>query len=393
MRFECPLHWYNAQNDLKIQLPTPLDIKDDSQYHSSKLMHSLSDACVSIPEEVLALYKKYRPTELRRALNFEKQCKSKCSIYFKYEGNNPSGSHKLNAALPQVFYSKLDGFEEVVTATGAGQWGTAVAFAAKQYGVKCTIFMTGSTYDRMPERVSLMKLLGAKVIRSPSRNSICADGSMALATSEAVEYAQSHQKTAHLFGLIMHQSIIGLEAKEQMKNLGCEPDIIIGCVGGGTNFGGIISPFLADKILKSSIIDFVAVEPCENPTLTKGNYDYDYVDYKGLTSKMKVYSIGHKDIPAPIAAGGLRYHAADQFISKLCYDGILRAVAVKQKDALKAGFTFFETEGILPAPESSYAIYQAMIESKKDENKGRTILVNISGHGHYDVNSYYKYII
>ena len=389
MNIQCPTKWYNVQKDLEIVLPPPVDPVDDSQYHSKQLFGCLNNVYVDIPDKVLEQYRKYRPSILKRATDFEKEIGASCSVFYKYEGTNSSGSHKLNAAIPQVYYSKLDGFEEVVTATGAGQWGTAVAFAAKQFNIKCTIFMTGSTYDRMPERITLMKLLGANVIRSPiALHNANSDGSMALASSEAIEYAKEHPKTAQLFGLIMHQSIIGLEAESQIIEYGYYPDIVIVCVGGGTNFGGIIAPFLREKVKNNRLIDLIAVEPDENPSLTKGTYDYDYVDYKKLTPKLKVYTIGHEHIPAPIAAGGLRYHAVDSFISKLNNDGLIRAVSAAQNEILKAGALFYKTEGILPAPESSYAIYQAMVEAKNPANNGKTILFNISGHGHYDIKTY-----
>ncbi|WP_061214464.1 TrpB-like pyridoxal phosphate-dependent enzyme [Syntrophomonas wolfei] len=415
---KIPKFWYNVQADM----PNPLEPGLHPQTHQPLtppdlepifareliLQEVSSERFIEIPREIRELYKQYRPSPLFRARRLEAALQSNCRIYYKYEGVSPVGSHKLNTALPQVYYNKVQGIKRVSTETGAGQWGTALSLACKHFGLEAMVYMVKVSFYQKPYRRSIMELYGGRCIPSPSnltesgRQALAKDpetpGSLAIAISEAVEDAVTRDDTNYSLGSVLnhvclHQSIIGQEVKMQMEMVDDYPDIIIGCCGGGSNFAGIAFPFIPDKLAGKNI-RLIAVEPTACPTLTQGVYAYDYGDVAGFTPLMKMYTLGHDFIPSGIHAGGLRYHGESPLVSRLYHDKLIEAVAVKQNPTFEAAVLFAQTESIVPAPESAHAIRVAIDEALKAREEGvsRTIVFNLSGHGHLDLFSYDKYL-
>ncbi len=363
-----------------------------------------------IPEEVAEIYKMYRPTPLIRAKRLEKILDTPAHIYFKYEGVSPVGSHKLNTAIPQAFYNKKEGIKRLTTETGAGQWGTALALACHYFGLKCAVYMVKTSYDHKPYRKTMMETYGAQVFSSPSRNTAAGrrflekdpdtSGSLGMAISEAVEEAVKDPSAHYSLGsvlnhVLLHQTVIGLEAKKQMEMAGEYPETIIGCFGGGSNMAGISFPFLADKIFgKKPKLRVVAVEPKACASFTKGKYEYDFGDTMGLTPLLKMYTLGHDFVPDPIHAGGLRYHGAAPLVSFLYEQKLIEAVAYDQKEIFEAALTFAKAEGIIPAPESAHAIKAVLNEADKCKQTGekKVILFNLSGHGLLDLGAYEEFL-
>jgi len=362
---------------------------------------------IDIPGEVLDIYRLWRPTPLYRARKLEKALDTPAHIYYKYEGTSPAGSHKPNTSVPQAFYNKQAGIKRLATETGAGQWGSALALACKLFGMECTVYMVKISYDQKPYRRLMMNTWGAEVFASPSdktnsgRQILAAHpdspGSLGIAISEAVEDASSRSDTNYSLGsvlnhVILHQTVIGVEAKQQMNMAGEYPDVVIGCFGGGSNFGGIAVPYAVDKI-KGTQIRLQAVEPLACPSLTKGVFAYDFGDTAKLTPLVKMYTLGHDFVPPGIHAGGLRYHGASPLMSHLVKLGLVEARAVPQLPVFEAAVAFAQTEGIIPAPESAHAIRAAMDEAlqAKEEGRSRVILFGLSGHGNFDMGSYDAY--
>ena len=362
---------------------------------------------IEIPDAVRNAYATFRPTPLIRALDLERALGTPAQIYYKYEGVSPAGSHKLNTALAQAYYNKQAGIKRIATETGAGQWGSALSLACKMFGLQCKVYMVRVSYEQKPYRRSMIHTWGAEVVASPSNDTKAgrdalaknphSSGSLGLAISEAVEDAAGREDTNYSLGsvlnhVLLHQTIIGLEAKKQMEKAGVYPDIVIGCVGGGSNFGGIALPFIKDKI-EGKKLRAIAVEPTTCPSLTKGEYKYDFGDVAGMTPLLKMYTLGNDFMPPSIHAGGLRYHGMSPIISKLYHDKLIEAQAYRQTEVFEAGVLFAQTEGIIPAPESSHAIKSAIEEAKKAKIEGtkKIILFNLSGHGHFDMSAYDAY--
>jgi tryptophan synthase beta chain len=362
---------------------------------------------IDIPEPVREIYKLWRPAPLFRAHRLEKALGTPAKIYYKYEGGSPAGSHKPNTAIPQAYYNKIAGTKRIASETGAGQWGSSIALACQMFGLECTVYMVKVSFNQKPYRKSMMQLWGANVIPSPSNQTnagrtILADhpdsnGSLGIAISEAVEDAATRDDTRYALGSVLnhvclHQTIIGIEAKEQMALAGDYPDVVIGCHGGGSNFAGIGFPFAADKAAGKNV-RILAIEPTSCPTLTKGVYAFDYGDTAKMAPVAKMYTLGHDYMPPGIHAGGLRYHGAAPLVSQLVHAGIVEAKSVPQLACFEAAVLFARSEGIIPAPESSHAIRGAMDEAllAKEEGKEKTILFNLSGHGHVDMVAYDDY--
>src|SRR5438876_3967833 len=365
------------------------------------------EAEIPIPEEILDIYRLWRPTPLYRAERLEKAVGTRSHIYYKYEGVSPAGSHKPNTAVAQAYYNAKEGVKRLATETGAGQWGSALAFAGGLFGLKVTVYMVRISFEQKPYRRSMMQTWGAEVFPSPTdktnagRGILAKDprsnGSLGIAISEAVEDAATHDDTKYSLGSVlnhvcMHQTVIGLEAQEQMKLAGEYPDVVIACHGGGSNFSGLALPFARDKI-NGKKVRLLAAEPTSCPSLTKGVYTWDYGDTVGMTPIMKMHTLGHDFMPPGIHAGGLRYHGAAPLVSRLLDDKLIEAVAYPQRSCFEAAVTFSRSEGIIPAPESSHAIKAAIDEAKKAdaEGKSRVILFNLSGHGHFDLGAYDQY--
>jgi tryptophan synthase beta chain len=363
------------------------------------------DRLIPIPGEVRDILRLWRPTPLKRAVRLEKALKTKARIYYKDESVSPAGSHKPNTAVAQAYYNKKAGIECLTTETGAGQWGSALSFACNIFGLKCRVYMVKVSFHQKPFRRSLMHIWGSDVIASPSeltdagRAMLTEDphsqGSLGGAISEAVEDAAKHKNTNYALGsvlnhVLLHQTVIGLELKKQLKMAGETPDYLIACVGGGSNFGGFALPFITDK-LKRPALKIIAVEPSACPSLTRGMYAYDFGDTEMLTPLLKMFTLGHKFMPPGIHAGGLRYHGCSPLISTLCAKKIVDAVSCEQLDIFKAAMLFAQTEGTLPAPESAHAI-KAAIDVAKRAPKGKCIVFNLSGHGFLDLGSYDKYM-
>jgi tryptophan synthase beta chain len=362
---------------------------------------------IDIPEPVREVYRLWRPTPLYRAHRLEAALGTPARIYYKYEGVSPAGSHKPNTAVPQAFYNAQAGVRRLATETGAGQWGSALALAGRFFGTAVRVYMVRVSYEQKPFRRSLIETWGAEVIASPSRvtqagrNVLDADpespGSLGIAISEAVEEAASRADTNYSLGsvlnhVLLHQSVIGLEARRQLEKVGEYPDAVFASCGGGSNFGGIAFPFFADKATGRKV-RLVAVEPTSCPTLTRGSYAYDFGDTAGLTPLMLMYTLGHDFVPPRIHAGGLRYHADSPLVSQLVHEGLVEARAVPQLATFEAGVTFARTEGIVPAPESSHAIRAVIDEALacKERKEPRVLLFNLSGHGHFDMAAYDQY--
>ena len=364
---------------------------------------------IDIPEQVLDIYKMYRPSSLIRAYDLEKALGTPAKIYYKYEGNNTSGSHKLNSAVPQAYYAKMQGLSGVTTETGAGQWGTALSVACAYFNLSCDVYMVKCSYEQKPFRKAMMHVFGADVVPSPSTltqvgRKILAEnpdttGSLGCAISEAVEAATTGSSKRYVLGsvlnqVLLHQSIIGLESKLAMEMLGEYPDIVVGCAGGGSNLGGLIAPFVADKIRGVKNPRIVAVEPASCPSLTRGKYAYDFCDTGRVTPLARMYTLGSGFIPAPNHAGGLRYHGMSPILSKLYHDGYMEAVAYEQSKVFEAAVFFAKHETILPAPESSHAIKGAIDEALrcKETGEAKTILFGLTGTGFFDMTAYENYL-
>ncbi|MCK5341506.1 MAG: TrpB-like pyridoxal phosphate-dependent enzyme, partial [Desulfobulbaceae bacterium] len=360
---------------------------------------------IDIPEEVLEIYKIWRPSPLVRADNLEKALGTKAKIYFKNEGVSPAGSHKTNSAVAQAYYNKQEGVKRLSTETGAGQWGSALSFATHKFGLECKVYMVRVSFDQKPYRKSMMNTYGAQIVASPSPDTNFGrsvlektpdtPGSLGIAISEALEDAALRDDTKYALGsvlnhVVLHQSIIGLEAKKQMALAGDYPDVIIGCCGGGSNFGGIAAPFLPD-LLEGKKIRFIGVEPTSCPSLTRGKYAYDFGDVAEQTPLLYMYTLGHDFIPPGIHAGGLRYHGMSPIISAMVREKIIEPLSLHQLECFEAGTLFAQTEGIIPAPETCHAIRAAIIEATRDKDEPKTILFNFSGHGLLDLSSYDKY--
>jgi tryptophan synthase beta chain len=415
---DMPKQWYNIQADLPNPLPPPLNpatgqpITPDMLapvFPMNLIEQEVSlERWIDIPEEVLEKYLIWRPTPLYRAYSLEKYLKTPARIYFKNEGVSPPGSHKPNTAIAQAYYNKVFGIKRMATETGAGQWGSALAFACNQFGLECKVYMVRVSYNQKPYRRILMETWGAKCVPSPSPDTNAGrkfleqnpehPGSLGISISEAIEDAVTSKDTRYSLGsvlnhVLLHQTIIGLETQKQLAMIGEYPDIVVGCAGGGSNFSGLSLPFVRDKI-HGKKIKIVACEAASCPTLTKGPYVYDFGDTAETTPLLPMYSLGHGFVPAPIHAGGLRYHGMAPIVSRLLTDGLIEARAYTQLETFAAGITFARTEGFIPAPETNHAIQYVIEEAKKakEEGKEKVILMNWSGHGIIDLSAYDAYI-
>jgi len=413
-----PRVWYNIQADLPKPLAPPLHpgtLKpigpDDLApiFPMGLIMQEVSqEREIEIPQQVRQIYAQWRPSPLIRARRLEKALDTPAHIYYKYEGVSPAGSHKLNSALPQAWFNKQEGITHLSTETGAGQWGSALAMACAFLGMECRVFMVRVSYDQKPYRRALMEAFGASVTASPSNETDCgravlaqhpdSRGSLGIAISEAVEVAAKDPNTKYALGsvlnhVLLHQTIIGQEAMEQMTMADEEPDVLVGCTGGGSNFAGLVFPYVGKKIKGKSNVRVVAVEPAACPSLTKGRFTYDFGDTSHLTPLVKMHTLGSTFVPPGIHAGGLRYHGMAPLVSHVLDLGLAEATTVQQLDAFAAGVQFARSEGIMPAPEANHAIAEAIRQAleAKAEGKKRTILFNLSGHGHFDMQSYIDY--
>ncbi|MBD9156339.1 MAG: TrpB-like pyridoxal phosphate-dependent enzyme [Lachnospiraceae bacterium] len=416
---ELPDSWYNVRADMKNK-PAPLlnpatyepmTAEDLSAVFCKELVAQEldnDDAYIKIPQEIRDFYKMYRPSPLVRAYCLEKKLQTPAKIYYKFEGNNTSGSHKLNSAIAQAYYAKKQGLKGVTTETGAGQWGTALSMACAYLGLDCKVFMVKCSYEQKPFRREVMRTYGADVTPSPSETTqigrqILKDhpgttGSLGCAISEAVEVATHTEGYRYVLGsvlnqVLLHQSVIGLEAKTAMDKYGIVPDIIIGCAGGGSNLGGLISPFMGEKLRGERDYRFIAVEPASCPSLTRGKFAYDFCDTGMVTPLQKMYTLGSGFIPSANHAGGLRYHGMSSIVSQLYHDGYMEARSVEQTSVFEAAEEFARVEGILPAPESSHAIRAAIDEALKCKETGeeKTILFGLTGTGYFDMVAYEKF--
>lgn len=412
---EMPKTWYNIQADMP-NLPRPplhpgtkqpVGPQDLSPIFPMELIKQevTQERWIEIPEEIQEIYTLWRPSPLCRARRLEKALDTPARIYYKHEGVSPAGSHKLNTAVPQAYYNKMEGIKRLATETGAGQWGVALSQACNFFGIECTVYMVKVSYHQKPYRRSLMHIFGSEVIPSPSdrtnsgRQILKANpdslGSLGIAISEAVEDAAGREDTNYALGsvlnhVILHQTVIGLEAKEQMAKIDAYPDVVIACCGGGSNFGGVAFPFAYDKIVKGSKVRLLAVEPTACPTLTRGQLGYDYGDVAGFTPLLWMYTLGKEFMPPGIHAGGLRYHGDSPLLSQLLHDGLVEARAYGQTSVFNSAALFARCEGLVPAPESSHAIHGAIEEAlaAKEAGEARIILFNLSGHGLLDLPSY-----
>ena len=418
---DIPTHWYNVVADLPTPPAPPLG--PDGQPATPEQMGAIfpgaileqemsAERWIPIPEEVREIYRLWRPSPLVRAVRLEQALGTPAKIFFKYEGVSPAGSHKPNSAVPQAFYNKQAGIKRLTTETGAGQWGSSIAFAGQMFGLEVRVYMVRVSYEQKPYRRLMMQTWGAEVHQSPSPLTSTGrrlleenpdnEGSLGIAISEAVEEAAGRSDTNYTLGSVlnhvaMHQTIIGLEAKKQLDKVGLYPDIVIGPCGGGSSFAGIAFPFLADRAAgdkRAQNLRCIAVEPSSCPSLTKGQYAYDFGDASGFTPLMRMYTLGHDFMPPGIHAGGLRYHGASPLVSQLLHEGLIEASAVHQLATFEAGVLLARTEGIIPAPESCHAIRQAIDEALKCKASGeaRTILFNLTGLGHFDMSSYERFL-
>ncbi len=361
---------------------------------------------IEIPDEVREIYRLWRPTPLYRATRLERELDTPAHIYYKYEGVSPAGSHKPNTAVAQAFYNREAGTRKLATETGAGQWGSALALACGLFGLECEVFMVGVSYDQKPYRKAMIETWGATVHRSPSdltdagrSRAEHASGSLGIAISEAVEVAAGAEDTNYSLGSVLnhvclHQTVIGQEAIAQMEQAGETPDVVIGCVGGGSNFAGVAYPFLRQRLREGTGTRFVAAEPAACPTLTRGRYAYDFGDTVGMTPLMPMYTLGHDFVPPPVHAGGLRYHGDAPSLCALVKEGLVEATAIAQTAAFEAAVRFARTEGIIPGPEPAHAIRAVLDEAEaaKEAGEERVILFNLSGHGHFDMSAYQAYL-
>ena len=416
---EIPKKWLNIQPSLPEPVPPMLSPADGKPvpleaftplFPMGLLEQEVSQQReISIPDEVLRVYSLFRPTPLIRAKFLEEALGTPATIFFKNESVTPTGSHKPNTAIPQAYYNQKEGVKKLVTETGAGQWGSALAFAGAHFNLEINVFMVRASFEQKPYRKIMMESYGAKVHPSPSKETQIGrkmqedkknmPGSLGIAISEAVEVAATSKGTVKyslgsvLNHVLMHQTVIGLEARAVLEDLGLMPDIVIGCHGGGSNFGGICLPFMEDKMSGKRNIEFVASEPLACPSLSRGVYAYDFGDAGKLIPLAKMYTLGHGFIPPAVHAGGLRYHGAAPIISLLVDKGLIRAEALRQKETFEAAVLFARTEGIIPAPESAHAIASAIRAAKKCKETGekKVILFNLSGHGHFDMGAYEQY--
>ena len=411
--------WYNVVPDLPFELAPPLNPATREPVGPEALAEIFPeeiirqevtiDSYVPIPEEVREIYALWRPTPLLRARRLEKILDTPAHIYYKYEGGSPAGSHKPNTAVPQAFYNKQEGVRRLTTETGAGQWGSSLAFACRQMGLGCTVYMVRVSHEQKPYRRIMMETYGAAVHASPTdltqagRNILEEDpdspGSLGIAISEAIEDAATHGDAKSSLGsvlnhVLLHQTVIGQEALEQMEMAGEYPDLVVGCVGGGSNFGGIALPFIRENLKGGRDTRILAVEPSSCPTLTKGRYVYDFGDTAGTTPMMKMYTLGHTFVPSGIHAGGLRYHGDSPLVSALVAEGLIEARAYAQNATFEAGVTFARAEGVVPAPEVAHAI-KATVDLALDAREAgeeKVILFNLCGHGHFDLGAYEAYL-
>jgi tryptophan synthase beta chain len=415
---QIPKNYYNILADLPFALDPPLHpgtkqpISPDDMspiFPMALIEQEMSPQQeIKIPDEVREAYFLYRPSPLIRAVRLEKDLNTPAHIYYKYEGVSPTGSHKPNTALAQAYYNKMEGTKKLVTETGAGQWGSALAFACHHFGMACTVYMVRVSYEQKPYRKTMMNLYGAEIYPSPSdrtqagRRILEKDpdcpGSLGIAISEAIEEALQDERTKYSLGsvlnhVLLHQTIIGQETREQFKIIGDYPDVIIGCHGGGSNFAGLALPFIRDKIAGKDI-EIIAVEPTSCPTLTAGKVEYDFGDNAGMTPLLKMHTLGHDFVPPSIHAGGLRYHGSAPIISALLNHGLIKAIALNQIPIFEGALIFARAEGIIPAPESAHAV-KATIDAAlraKEEGKKKTIVFNLSGHGLLDLSAYEAFL-
>lgn len=415
---EMPLQWYNLTADMPNKpLPPlhpgtkePIGPEDLAALFPMELIKQevSPERYIDIPDEVRDIYRIWRPSPLVRAYGLEKYLDAPVKIYYKNESLSPPGSHKPNTAVPQAYYNYKEGVKKMTTETGAGQWGSALAFATSFFDISLKVFMVKISYDQKPYRKSMMNVWNAEVYPSPtdftdSGKQILAQdpdspGSLGIAISEAVEMAAKNDDTKYSLGsvlnhVLLHQTVIGIEAKKQMEKAGDYPDIVVGCFGGGSNFSGISFPFLGDNFREGKNTRVIAVEPASCPKLTRGKFQYDFGDTVGLTPLLPMFTLGHNFVPAKIHAGGLRYHGAGTIVSQLLKDQLIEAQAIKQLETFEAGLVFARTEGIIPAPETSHAIASVMREARKAKEEGtkKTILFNFSGHGIVDLAAYDQY--
>lgn len=417
---DIPHFWYNMNADSPVA-PTPVFDPATKEPITTEALETLfplalieqettMERFVPIPEEVREIYKLYRPTSLIRARRLEKVLDTPAHIYFKYEGESPAGSHKLNSAIPQAFFNRISGTQAMTTETGAGQWGSALAMACKMFEMDLEVFMVNASYLSKPYRRIIMETYGAQIFASPSPRTKTGHGylesrpdhpgSLGIAISEAVEVAvvsggtKKYGLGSVLNHVMLHQTVIGEEALKQMDLAGEYPDVVIGCVGGGSNFSGLVFPFVRENLTGGQKTRFVAVEPTSTPSLTRGTYGFDYGDSAGIVPILKMYTLGSDFIPDPIHAGGLRYHGMSPILSGLYSAGLIEAVAVEQRAVFEAAIQFSRAEGILPAPESAHAIRAAIDEANEARQKGekRVILFNLSGHGFLDLSAYDQYL-
>ena len=413
-----PRRWYNIAADLPTMPPPPLHPgtgqpvgPDDltAIFPMDLILQEVStERWTEIPDPVLDVYALWRPTPLYRALNWERALGTDCRIFYKYEGVSPAGSHKPNTSVPQAYYNAAAGVKRLSTETGAGQWGSSLAFACSHFGLECKVYMVRASYDSKPYRRSMMETWGAACVPSPSPDTNAgrqileatpdSTGSLGIAISEAVEDAATREDTNYSLGsvlnhVLLHQTVIGQEAREQMEMAGGQPDVVIGCAGGGSNFSGLAFPFLADKIAGREMT-MLAVEPTACPTLTRGHYAYDFGDTAKMTPLLPMHSLGHGFIPPAIHSGGLRYHGMAPLVSHLVQLGLVEARAYHQTECFREAVRFARTEGIIAGPEPTHAIRAvvAEVERAREEGVSRTILFNLSGHGHFDMSAYDDYL-
>ena len=420
---DMPTHWYNINADLPaagITLPPPLHPGTGQPIGPSDLaplfpmaliqQEVSAERYIEIPDEVQEIYKLWRPSPLYRAHRWEKALGTPAKIYYKYEGVSPAGSHKPNTAVPQAYYNKQEGVTRIATETGAGQWGSALSFACQMFGIECKVYMVKVSYEQKPYRKLLMQTWGATVVASPSNQTHAgrailaanpdSTGSLGIAISEAVEEAATRDDTKYALGsvlnhVLLHQTVIGQETIKQLEIVGADwPDVVIACAGGGSNFGGFTFPFIRENITGGKQARIVAVEPAAAPSLTRGVYAYDFGDTAQTTPLMKMHTLGHDFVPAPIHAGGLRYHGMSAQISALKEAGMIEAVNVQQRAIFEAALSFTRAEGILPAPEPAHAIWATMQEALacKESGESKTIIFNLCGHGHFDLAAYEAYL-
>ena len=416
---ELPTHYYNVVADMANKPLPPLHPGTREPIGPEMLgplfpqeliaQEMTAERLVEIPEEVRDKYLKYRPTPLFRAHDLENHLDTPARIYYKYEGVSPSGSHKPNTALAQAYYNKVEGTKKIVTETGAGQWGSALSFACAQFGLECEVFMVKLSYNQKPYRKTLMNTYGATVHASPTsitqagQGILTADpnspGSLGIAISEAVEVAAQDPDAKYALGsvlnhVLLHQTVVGQEAVKQMEKAGEMPDVVIAPFGGGSNFAGLSFPFLGKNLTEGTNIRCIASEPTSCPKLTRGQFRYDFGDTVGMTPLLPMYTLGHNFVPAPIHAGGLRYHGAGVVVSQLLKDDLIEARAHSQLECFEAGVTFAKCEGILPAPETCHALATAFAEAErcKKEGKDDVILIHLCGHGHFDLGAYETYL-